>query len=119
MDWHHSKLLRREEQARRQKQRKRQWLKKMYALGRAEGGGGMRGTGCTGRGAAARAGDEGRGAPSPAGWSGSEEEEADFEGGVDEMLKWSESLDFDSYHQGWLGLATSARPEWSGEAVAY
>jgi hypothetical protein len=35
------------------------------------------------------------------------------------MLKWSDSLDFESYHQGWLGLATSARPEWSGEAVAY
>ena len=38
---------------------------------------------------------------------------------LDEMLKWSDSLDFESYHQGWLGLATSARPEWSGEAVAY
>ena len=99
----------------------------MYAIGRAEGGdagagggdAGMRGTGCAGRGGAAPAGGEGRRAPSPAGWSGSEEEAADFEDGVDEMLKWSDALDFDSYHQGWLGLATSARPEWSGEAVAY
>ena len=99
----------------------------MYAIGRAEGGdagggggdAGMRGTGCTGSGGAARAGGDGRRAPSPAGWSGSEEEEADFEDGVDEMLKWSDALDFDSYRQGWLGLATSARPEWSGEAVAY
>ena len=79
----------------------------------------MHAIGCTASGAASPAGGDGRRAPSPAGWSASEEEEADFEDGVDEMLKWSDALDFDSYHQGWLGLATSARPEWSGEAVAY
>ena len=79
----------------------------------------MHAIGCTASGAASPAGGDGRRAASPAGWSASEEEEADFEDGVDEMLKWSDALDFDSYHLGWLGLATSARPEWSGEAVAY
>ena len=45
----------------------------------------MRGIGCTGSGAASPAGGDGRRAPSPAGWSASEEEEADFEDGVDEI----------------------------------
>ena len=102
----------------------------MYELGRTEGGdaggGKLAAEGAAPRGATggaaggAAGGGGGRGAPSPGGWVGSEDEgEGEGEDDLDAMLKWSDSLDFDSYHQGWLGLATSARPEWSGEAVAY
>ena len=123
--WHHSKLLRREEQAQRRKQRKRQWMQKMYAMARTEGtkgtegtegGGGGGGTllGPTdGEGPGGAAGDAGA---ATGGWSADED---DLDGELEQMLKWSDALDFESYHKGWLGLATSARPEWPGEAVAY
>ena len=45
----------------------------------------MHAIGCTASGAASPAGGDGRRAASPAGWSASEEEEADFEDGIDEI----------------------------------
>ena len=33
----------------------------------------------------------------------------------DELLQWSNTLDFDSYHNEWLGTATSARQEWPAD----
>ena len=46
-------------------------------------------------------------------------DDEDNEAMVEEMLKWSDALDFESYHQSWLGLATTARPEYAGDAVGF
>ena len=32
---------------------------------------------------------------------------------LDQLLQWSDALDFEAYHADWLGVATSARPEWN------
>ena len=84
--WHHSKLKRRDELARQRKQKKVAWMQKMYEQARAEtrrqGGGGRR--------------------------RGRRFEDDD----VDALLRWSDALDFDAYHQDWLSAATSARPTW-------
>lgn len=114
--WHHSKLRRREELAQRRKTKKRQWLQKMYELGKKEeqGGGSDGAWRLLTEGVGPGGGDAGNGsAPKQP------EDDDELDDGLEEMLKWSDSLDFESYYQGWLGLATSARPEWSGEAVAY
>jgi len=88
VEWHHVKLERRENLAKRRKQKKLEWLQKMYAQGRS----------ADGAGAGAEQGQSADG-------EGTEEE-------LDALLQWSDSLDFDSYYQDWLGLATSARPTW-------
>jgi len=85
--WHHDKTVRREAQLRKRKEKKREWLRKMYSLGKS----GMDGTG-----------------PHLGGADGDEVLDDD----LDELLQWSDSLDFDAYHADWLGVATSDRPEW-------
>ena len=50
---------------------------------------------------AATAGGGGGGGGRLSGWAGDEEE-------VDELLAWSDTLDYDSYVNDWLGLATSS-----------
>ena len=103
-------------QQQRRKTKKRQWLQKMYELGKKEeqGGGSDGAWRLLTEGVGPGGGDAGNGsAPKQP------EDDDELDDGLEEMLKWSDSLDFESYYQGWLGLATSARPEWSGEAVAY
>ena len=55
---------------------------------------------------------------------GEQEAEGGGEGGgdfedddVDALLRWSDALDFDAYHQDWLSAATSARPTWREPVV--
>jgi hypothetical protein len=84
--WHHSKLVRREAAAQERKARKREWLRTMYALGKA--------------------GDEGGEAPP-------DEAEGEGEEDVDGLLEWSDALDFEAYHADWLSTATSAQPEFA------
>ena len=90
--WHHSKLKRRDELARQRKQKKVAWMQKMYEQARAEQRGEQE----------AEGGGEG----------------GDFEDDdVDALLRWSDALDFDAYHQDWLSAATSARPTWREPVV--
>ena len=92
MVWHHSKLKRRDELARQRKQKKVAWMQKMYEQARAEQRGEQE----------AEGGGEG----------------GDFEDDdVDALLRWSDALDFDAYHQDWLSAATSARPTWREPVV--
>ena len=51
------------------------------------------------------------------GESGGEGGEAFEEDDVDALLRWSDALDFDAYHQDWLSAATSARPTWREPVV--
>lgn len=104
--WHHDKMVRKEEAQRRRKERKRQWMKEMYALGKA---------GADGAGAAG-----GAMMPPPAGYGGEGRhdflgdgygDEGEGEEDLDALLEWSDGLDFDSYHADWLALATSSRPQ--------
>mmetsp|Transcript_21215 Transcript_21215/g.59267 ORF Transcript_21215/g.59267 Transcript_21215/m.59267 type:complete len:348 (+) Transcript_21215:2-1045(+) len=97
VDWAHNKVQRREELAKKRKEKKLKWLQAMYERGRSqmeEGRAQIRAEGEGGKGAGSRALGDG------------EEDE------LDELLQWSDSLDFDSYHQDWLGLATTSRPSW-------
>jgi hypothetical protein len=96
VEWSHVKLQRREALARKHKERKLHWLRALYQTGREEletGRAQMRGG--TAGGGAAGGGTAGGGA---------EEEEE-----LDELLQWSDALDFDRYQEDWLSLATSAR----------
>lgn len=77
---------RREDVLQRRRRQKLGWLRKMYAQRGAEG-----------------APDD---APPPAG--GAEGGGGDGQG-VDELLRWTEELDFDAYYTGWLTLATTGR----------
>jgi len=99
-EWHHVKTKRREEAVRQRKQKKLKWLQHMYALGKAEGG--------------TESGDSGGGAAAVLSAGGSMAEEAEAEAELTALLQWSDSLDFDSYYQDWLTLATSAKPSWQG-----
>lgn len=97
-EWHHVKLERQQEQHRRRKNRKLQWMQSMYSRGRSEESAGGR----------------------PAAASGEVEE---IEDDLDNLLLWSNSLDFDSYYQDWLGLATTSEkpvatvgPTWAEES---
>jgi len=101
-EWNHVKLERRQEQHMRRKQRKLQWMRRMYSQG-----GGAEATVAVG-------GTPGDKSAPPA----IEEGEDD----LDDLLLWSNSLDFDSYYQDWLGLATTSEkpiaalgPTWSEE----
>jgi len=96
--WHHDKLVRREAAVRKRKERKRAWLREMYSLGKRGGDG-------------VDASAHGRTREL------SLDDDVD-EDEFDELLQWSDGLDFDSYQADWLGLATSSRPEWSGTSVA-
>ena len=114
--WHFSKLKRREDATIKRKQRKRQWMQKMYALGKQEAEGGSSVAG----GSAWRLLTDGNGGAGTGGASGTGSlDDEDDEAMVEEMLKWSDALDFESYHQSWLGLATTARPEYAGDAVGF
>ena len=87
-----SKLKRRDELARQRKQKKVAWMQKMYEQARNEQRGEQE----------AEGGGEG----------------GDFEDDdVDALLRWSDALDFDAYHQDWLSAATSARPTWREPVV--
>jgi len=93
MKFHHDPLVRREEQAIKRKERQRAWMKRMYREGRKgrEGGGedGAEGYGSDGGGG---------------GLSDIDEEE-------DDLLRWSEALDFEAYTRDWSSMATSGRSE--------
>lgn len=93
-DYHHVPLVRQQEAALKRKQRQRDWMTKMYAVGKSGG-----------------AGDGGR--------AGAEEERelADDEGmSADdrELLRWSSALDFNAYTEDWSTLATS---QWSEDNI--
>jgi len=90
VDWSHLRVQRREALARKKKEKKLQWLTAMYDQGRSQ----LK----EGRAQLREGAEDGRGALG----EGEEDE-------LDELLQWSDALDFDSYHQDWLGLATSAR----------
>lgn len=85
--WHHSKLVRRETLAKQRKQKKLEWLQKMYKIGKE-------GADVT----VAALSSEGH-----------ESVEGEGEDDIEQLLKWSDDLDFDSYLQDWMGLATSSR----------
>lgn len=92
--FHHSPVVRREEKVRKAKQRKREWLAKMYRdAGAIEGGADHKDS----RYALATEG----------------EEEDLFDGPLDdqELLCWSEHLDFEGYNSSWLKLSTSLGSE--------
>lgn len=96
--WHHDKTIRREAMLLKRKQKKRAWLRQMYSLGKS-------------------AGADGAGPPSPPlGGPGADGDLDD--GDLDALLQWSDSLDFDAYHADWLGVATSARPEYRPSMMA-
>jgi hypothetical protein len=104
--WSHAKWERREAQASKKKAKKLAWLQAMYGRGRAqmeEGRAQMRAEGAADGVRGGRHGGEARGCEGE-------------EGEVDDLLQWSDALDFESYHQDWLGLATSARPAWPAGA---
>lgn len=90
--FHFSRLRRKSDLRLQCKQRKREWLRKLYLSGLAEErkdrGGEVR--------------DEDEGADGGAG--GGEPE-------LDELLEWSEALDFDDYMQSWRAVGTSAPTE--------
>jgi hypothetical protein len=96
VDWSHAKTERREAQAKKKKAKKLAWLQAMYQNGRSQL-------------------EEGR-AQLRAGGAAAGDTEGEGEEDLDELLQWSDALDFDSYHQDWLGLATSARPSWPAGA---
>jgi len=108
--FHFSRALRREEREMRKRKKKRDWLKKMYREGMEEAAR-----------IAAELGEEAGG--SPAEGKGGEEPEAaaddgagpegagEGEGGVDDLLKWTEQLDYDNYFDDWLAIATSGRAD--------
>lgn len=107
--WHHDKLVRKVEAQRKRKERKREWLRTMYALGRGgEGGGeGSPPLGLLGE------------PPTVATFDGfGPEGEGDSDEELNALLEWTDGLDYDSYHQDWLALATSSRPEWTTERAA-
>ena len=76
--FHHSPGVRREERLRQAKQRKREWMAKMYR----EAGG-------------------------QAAYHLDEAEDEQLDENEDEVLQWSEQLDFADYSASWLGLATT------------
>lgn len=87
MSFSHIPQQRKEELIRRRKQKKREWMTKLYTLGR-----------------------EGKvaGAESGSGKEEGEEEEL-FED--EELLSWTEQLDFDNYLDNWTRMATSNSAE--------
>lgn len=89
--WHHDKTVRREAMLQKRKEKKRRWMRQMYALGKS----GMEGATAASASAGGPAGDD------------------DDDDDLDDLLQWSDSLDYDAYHADWLGVATSARPEWN------
>jgi hypothetical protein len=99
--WHHDKFVRKEAAERKRKERKRAWLREMYSLGKASEADGPKGW-PVGIGS-------GPGMPPAGGFGDEDDEDDDF----DELLQWTDALDFDSYHADWLSLATSSRPEMS------
>lgn len=85
--FHFSKLRRKSDLRLQCKQRKREWLRKLYLSGLAEE-----------RKDGGREEDEG-------------EEGEGEEPGLEELLEWSEALDFDRYMQSWRAVGTSAPTE--------
>ena len=93
--WHHDKLVRKEAAVQKRKERKRQWLREMYSLGKGGADGGARGDG-----------------------DGADDFDDVDDDDLDQLIEWSDALDFDSYHADWLSLATSSRPEYSSSSSA-
>ena len=94
--WHHDKMKRRDEQIRKRKEKKRAWLRHMYSTGMHGGD---------------TAVSDPTAGEAPAGEAPTAINPADdlADEDLDELLAWSGSLDFDSYHANWLGVATSSR----------
>ena len=84
VSWHYSRLVRRQDEARRRREKKLAWLRNLYSRGAAE--------------AACDVIDED-------GDSDIVDSGDDLESGED-LVAWSESLNFDSYMKDWLGLGT-------------
>lgn len=91
-DFHFSQLKRREIMLQERKQKKIAWLKKMYQQG----------------GAAAMEGFEGTSSKISSQLDDKEDTD-DIEKEADQLLVWSEGLDFERYHHNWLTLSSSAR----------
>jgi len=86
--YHYSPVVRREERARKLKQRKREWMLKMYRDGIAGGGGGGVGPG------GCRDGDL-----------------DDLDPLADELLQWTQHLDFEEYVSDWTSAACTLGSE--------
>lgn len=133
--WHHDKMVRKEHALRKRKERKRQWMREMYELGKREtahgGGGGEE--------------DDGLGSdddvdallecahhyhrpPTLEAHSQLRTRMSHVRVGARRPLtivarepvapRWSDGLDFESYQADWMGLATSARPDWASSQTA-
>ena len=92
--FHHSKSLRRDEREHRRRLRKREWFQKMYREGMDEA-----------RKIAASLLNVGEVVATDTVQDGGENEE------VDQLLSWTEQLDFDQYYNSWLAVATSSRSD--------
>eukprot|EP00899_Mesostigma_viride_P027855 jgi/Mesvir1/8254/Mv12525-RA.1 len=95
--FHHSKIVRREEMEKLKKQKRRAWLRQMYQDGKQQQG-------------------QGGGPPNKSMMQSSTgsgngddmDDDLDLEGDDDELLNWTQQLDFDAYVNGWTALATSS-----------
>ena len=108
--FHYSKIKRGEDRARRQKRRKREWMRKLYAEGLAK----ERQDSDVARGKVRR----GRALGGQAiGMGAAVDFDADtWEEEADDLLVWTENLDFESYLDDWKGLGTSGPAEQDLEA---
>ncbi|GIL89786.1 hypothetical protein Vretimale_16577 [Volvox reticuliferus] len=99
--FHYNPAVRREQRAKLIKQRKREWLRKMYA----EGTGGMRPAGSS-------MGDNlGPGLALGLDFNLDELEDGQLDEKVEELLNWSEHLDFGSYFDDWTSMACTLASE--------
>eukprot|EP00736_Rhodelphis_marinus_P011497 Rmarinus@m.17561 len=89
---HHIRAVRREELIRRRKKKKVEWLRKIYRAGM------MSDRAKTAGGSAEDDDDDGA-------------SDIDWDMEADELLQWSENLDFEAYHSNWATLATSGRSD--------
>ncbi|GLC61007.1 hypothetical protein PLESTB_001705300 [Pleodorina starrii] len=106
--FHYNPAVRREQRARMVKQRKREWLRKMYQ----EGTGIVLPSG-SGDGAAAGGGIGGGGGPAAfdLNFNPDDLDDNQLDDKVDELLAWSEHLDFGSYFDDWTSMACTLASE--------
>eukprot|EP00164_Ancoracysta_twista_P005510 GFYU01007560.1.p1 GENE.GFYU01007560.1~~GFYU01007560.1.p1 ORF type:complete len:524 (-),score=125.88 GFYU01007560.1:3-1574(-) len=90
--FHYKKLMRKEKLEQLRKEKQVQWMKKMYAEGRSQ--------------QISPHTDTSRSVSGLKAWN-------DDDDALDEdaLLNWTDTLDFDKYHQNWLSLATTGRSD--------
>jgi hypothetical protein len=118
--FHFSRSVRKEDQELGRRRQKREWLKKMYTQGMDEA---RRIAESLPEDSQAEddrvpAGGVGQDAAADLAASPYSADAAVDDGGVDELLSWTEQLDFDLYYNNWLSVATSSRSDRKASTMA-